>query len=181
MRWKCRKGRLGIHHSVTPPCDTGAVRRAERHPTPGEGRPRLTLLAGGAPASQAGQDSLPDADEEAFLRLAAEVALLLAAAPEGDTVHAPLAIPLALSACMARHCVDAEGLIDAMLPLRRALIAVSDLDAASEPVPLATGEPTDAALSLASYLHGLLARAEAASARHRGELASAAADRLRSA
>lgn len=130
---------------------------------------------------QAGPPDLDEEAEEAFLRLAGEVALLLAAAPDGDPVHAPLAIPLALSACMARHCVDAEGLIDAMLPLRRALIAVSDLDAASEPLPLAAGEPKDAALSLAAYLHGLMARAEAASARHRGELATAAARQLRSA
>lgn len=120
-------------------------------------------------------------DDELLARLAGEIALLLAAAPDSDAIRAPLALPLALSACMARHCVDPEGLIEAMLPLRRALLAVSALDPDDEPVPLAAGEPSDAALHLAAYLHGLLARASAASDLRRDALASAAAARLRSA
>jgi hypothetical protein len=141
-------------------------------------RPRLSLLQGGASPGEAQGDAEDNAD---LWRLAEEIALLLAAAPDTDPTRAPLALPFALSACMARHCVDPEGLIDAMLPLRRALIAVSRLDAASEPVPLTVGEPKDAALHLAAYLHGLMARAAAASDLHRAVLASAAAQQLRSA
>lgn len=123
--------------------------------------------------------SAADPDEVALVHLAGEIVQLLAAAPEGDAVHAPLALPLALSACMARHCVDPEGLIDAMLPLRRALIVVAALDAASEPVPLTAGDPHDAAVHLARYLHGLLIRAAAACQLQREALASAAAEQLR--
>lgn len=151
-----------------------------RHPDAAQPGPRLSLLQGGA-THPTGGAGLEDDDEEAFFRLAGEIALMLAAAPEGDPARAPLALPLALSACMARHSVDPEGLIDAMLPLRRALIAVSALDATNEPVPLAAGEPREAALHLAAYLHGLLARASAASDLRREALATAAADQLRSA
>ena len=129
------------------------------------------------------RSALEPVDEEAVAlrHLAAEIALLLAAAPDGDVTHESLVLPLALSACMARYCVDPEALVDAMLPLRRALIAVSALDASIEPVPLTVGDPKDAALRLASYLHGLLSRASAASDLRREALASAAAHQLRSA
>lgn len=143
-------------------------------------RPQLSLLPGGACPGTAPGVEASDAGEDA-LRLAVEIVQLLAAAPDGDSTHAPLALPLALSACMARHGLDPEDLIDAMLPLRRALITVSALDAAREPVPLTAGEPKEAALSLAGYLHGLLARASVASDVHREALASAAADQLHSA
>ena len=151
-------------------------------------RPRLSLLLGGGcpepgalelggPAASV----LADEEDDLLASLAGDIAQLLAAAPDTDATQAPLALPLGLSACMVRHCVDPEGLIEAMLPLRRALIAVSALDAASEPVPLATGAPEDAAVHLAAYLHGLLARASAASEIHRHALASAAVEQLRSA
>lgn len=148
-------------------------------------RPRLSLLlGGGCPSRDAAAlepAALADEDDDLLARLAGDIAELLAAAPDTDATQAPLALPLGLSACMVRHCVDPEGLIEAMLPLRRALIAVSALDAASEPVPLTAGEPEDAALHLAAYLHGLLARASAASEIQRHALASAAAEQLRTA
>ena len=155
-------------------------------------RPRLSLLLGGGSLEPgAGAPGTPNAaalepaaladDDDLLASLAGDIAELLAAAPDTDATQAPLALPLGLSACMVRHCVDPEGLIEAMLPLRRALIAVSALDAASEPVPLTAGEPEDAALHLAAYLHGLLARASAASDVQRHALASAAAEQLRTA
>ena len=148
----------------------------------GGSRPSPTLVVGGAAgAPRAEPCASVDEDAEAFFELAGDIAVLLAGAPEGDAALAPLALPLALSACMVNHGVDPEGLIDAMLPLRRALIDASALDASIEPVPLTVGEPADAALRLASYLHGLLVRAAAASDLHPDALASAAADLLRSA
>ena len=162
-----------IHHSVTTPCDTLLV----PGPDPSGSRPQLSLLqGGGCPVVEV--DEREDAD---LLRLAGEIILLLAAAPDGEPARTHVALPFGLSACMARHCLDPEGLIEAMLPLRRALIAASRLDAASEPVPLTAGEPKDAALALAAYLHGLLTRASAASDVHRGALASVVAKQLRSA
>jgi hypothetical protein len=152
-----------------------------RGPDRGDTRPRLSLLQGGAGSSRAADVAGTEDGEEDLLRLAGEIVLLLAAAPDSDPTRTAVALPFGLSACMARHCVDTEGLIDAMLPLRRALLAASRLDAASEPVPLTAGDPEDAALGLASYLHGLLSRASAASDLHRDALASAVAAQLRSA
>lgn len=156
-----------------------------RHTEASSPRPQLSLLfGGGCPGREAAvlePTALVDGEDDLLVRLAGDIAQLLAAAPDTDAIQAPLALPLGLSACMVRHCVDPEGLIEAMLPLRRALIAVSALDAASEPVPLPAGEPEDAALHLAAYLHGLLARASAASDLQRHALASAAAQQLRSA
>jgi hypothetical protein len=168
-----RDPRRPIHHGVTPPCDTGPVSHAERPSAP----VRLTLLRGGAGAQRARWEE----PEDRRRRLCSEVASVLAGTLDNDLEVAPLALPLALSACMARHQVGPEGLIDAMLPLRGALLSVSDLDPSVEPVPLAVGEPRTEALRLAHYLYGLLTRAAASSALHRDALASAAAARLCSA
>ncbi len=138
--------------------------------TSGARRSHLQLLA--APAA--------DQQPPAAHGVATEVANALAAATETTeaTARAPLALPLALSVCMARHGVDADGLVDTLQALRIAVLHVAGMDRGSEPAPLPTGEPRDAALLMADYLVGLLRRAVTASGATPDRLASAAAAHL---
>lgn len=130
--------------------------------------------AGGEPTAREPLDDLDD-DRTSEGRLAADIAAVLAHATDEVLSTAPLTLPLALSVCMARHETGADGLIWAMHTLRAALLAVSGLDPSEEPVPLVCGEPTTAALSLAEYLRGLLARAASACAAKPEAMAIAAA------
>lgn len=139
------------------------------------GGPHLTLVVG---------TFLADDDEEEVseslvaAEVAAEVAAVLAGATDEVLAVAPLTLPLALSICMQRHDAGTEELIAAMQALRQAVLAVSGLDSRSEPVPLVAGDPRAAALGLAEYLRGLLARAARACAAAPDDLASAAAAHL---
>lgn len=110
--------------------------------------------------------------------MAAAVAAVLAQATDDLVAGAPLALPLALSACMARHGTGSEDLIALLRSLRRAVLAVSGLDPRSEPVPLAAGEPRSAALGMAEHVRGLLARASSACAAAPDVVARAAAAQL---
>ncbi len=150
--------------------------------------PRLTLVRSSRAAEGRGDrdglEALPDATAEAEEDgvseglVAAEVAAALAGATDDVLSSAPLMLPLALSVCMERHDAGTEGLISAMLSLRRAVLAVSGLDSRSEPVPLVAGDPRTAALGLAEYTRGLLVRAARACAAAPDDVASAAAARL---
>lgn len=110
--------------------------------------------------------------------VAAEVAAVLAGATDEVLAVAPLTLPLALSLCMERNDAGAEGLISVMQSLRRAVLAVSGLDPRSEPVPLVAGDRRTAALGLAEYLRGLLARVACSSAAAPLDVAAAAAAHL---
>ena len=168
-----------IHHSVTSACDAWGVGRTEvRH---------LTLVVGargGTCCATERVDGLADATAEAEEDgvseglVAEEVAAALAGATDDVLASAPLALPLALSVCMARHEAGTNGLIAAMQSLRRAVLAVSGLDPRSEPVPLVAGDPRTAALGLAEHLRGLLFRAARACAAAPDDVAKAAAARL---
>lgn len=145
---------------------TRQLRRSER--------PQLILLRGGAEATPEPVGDAGDGDAG----IAAEVAAVLAGATDDVLATAPLSLPLALSVCMERHAVDVPGLIEAMQALRVAVLAVSGLDARTEPVPLVAGDARTAALGLAEYLRDLLRRAAQAGASAPEHVASAAAARL---
>lgn len=117
-------------------------------------------------------------ETETAVLVAAEVAAVLARASDEVTAAAPLTLPLALSLCMERHDADVTELVDAMQLVRRAVLAVSGLDSASEPVPLVTGDLRSAALGFAEYLRGLIGRAARASAAAPEVVAQAAAMQL---
>ena len=91
---------------------------------------------------------------------------------------APLALPLALSVCMARHGAAADGLVGAMRLLRSALLSISTLDETDEPVPLAAGDQRSAALGFARYLTDLVHRASRATGVATEVIASSAAAHL---
>lgn len=110
--------------------------------------------------------------------VAAEVAAQLASTTPEVLASAPLTLPLALSVPMARHGLGADDLVESMRLLRRAVLAASGLDPASEPVPLAPGDGRSAALALAGYLHDLLGRAAASVGSARDVLAASVVSRL---
>lgn len=135
-----------------------------------------------AAADEVEVDDVEDDDSvdelEITALVAAEVAGVLGRASDEVTAVAPLTLALALSLCMERHDADVAALVDAMQLLRRAVLAVSCLDSASEPVPLVTGDLRSAALGLAEYLRGLISRAAQASAAAPEMVARAAAMQL---
>lgn len=136
---------------------------------------QLRLISGGCAAAEA-VDPADDAARDG--RVAADLATVLAHASDERLIAAPLTLPLGLSICMARHHAGAEGLISAMHALRVAVLAVSGLDPAQEPVPLVVGEPKVAAVAFAHYLRDLLVRAAHACAAAPDAVALAAAAEL---
>lgn len=175
MPWSAPEGLVGgvgaeatIHHRVTPACDTGAVRDTA---TTDPSRPRLALVRSIPEA--------PDDPAEAGRQVAGEVALVVAGTSEDTLRGAPLALPLALSLCMARHELEADALVAAMQLLRRAILAVSPLDQSCEPVPLGAGDARMAALHFAKYLHRLFDRAAEATGLGRDAVALSAVAHLR--
>jgi hypothetical protein len=156
-------------------------------PTSRTGRPHLRLLPpladepSGPATARSGGAETRDADEADHLSgeaLAGEVAAVLADTTDEALANAPLALPLALSLCMERHGVDAEGLLDAMRLLRRALLASAGPQAAEAPVPLAAGDPRSAALGLAAHLHELFGWAAAMAGDDRRAVVSSAVANL---
>jgi hypothetical protein len=127
-------------------------------------------------SSDAPQSPNPEAATRA---VAGAVALVLSGTTRQDLVTGSLVLPLALSVCMERHGVGPDGLVGAMRLLRSAVLADAGLDAASEPVPLAAGDPRSAVVALARYLHGLLERAASVLGCGPDAVASSAAARLR--
>jgi hypothetical protein len=72
---------------------------------------------------------------------------------------ADLTVRLLVGASLRRRCVGHETACRALMALRRAIIDSSELDAASEPVPLVVGDRRQGLINLVGYLEGLLARA----------------------
>jgi hypothetical protein len=101
----------------------------------------------------------------------AEVARGLAVLTPVDLSAGCLTLPFGLSAWMKRSGVDLPGAVEALLSLRSAIIIASGLDQHCEPVPLVARDGRTAALSLATYLDGLIDRAAASLGTTRQELA----------
>ncbi len=95
-------------------------------------------------------------------------------------VAGSLSLSFGLSAWMKRYRLGVDETISTVLRLRRALLSVSGLDAASEPVPLRVPDRVVFVLNLAVYLDGLLGRAAVALGVTPGEAADAAVELLRS-
>jgi hypothetical protein len=113
--------------------------------------------------------------ERCFLR---EAAVGVADLVGEDMSPGNLTLPLCVSTWVARSDVDLDHACALMLALRSALLAVSGLDRASEPVPLMGGDRRNAIVTLAVYLHGLVERGARLAATSRLELADAALSHL---
>jgi hypothetical protein len=113
----------------------------------------------------------PESVERFFLR---EAAVGVADLVGEDLIPGNLTLPLCVSTWMATWGVDLDHACALMLELRSALLAVSGLDQASEPVPLMGGDRRNAIITLAVYLHGLVERGARLAATSRLELAGAA-------
>ena len=115
-------------------------------------------------------------EETDLVGLAADAlgVVLVAAGLDGSTP----AIPFGLTAAMARRGASADAVVDALLLLRDAVVAVGDLDPRTEPVPLVVAEADVAAVSLVAYLRGLIDRATAASASGSAQLAARTLEHL---
>jgi len=111
---------------------------------------------------------------------ALEVLRLLVHLTEEGPLAVSLSLPFGLSASMKRHGLGLEETIVAVLSLRRALLSVPGLDAASEPVPLRVPDRVMFVLNLAVYLDGLLGRAAKVLGVSRGEAADVAVELLAS-
>jgi len=113
-------------------------------------------------------------EEESVERFAHEAMLGLADLESEDFTHGNLTVPLGLSLWMHRGRIRIETARDAMLVLRRALLAASGLDERTEPVPLLVADPVAATISLAVYMDGLLQRAARMTAMSRVDVATRA-------
>jgi hypothetical protein len=111
---------------------------------------------------------------------ASEVLHCVARLSGGGQVAASLSLSFGLSAWMKRFGLGLDETVDTILSLRTALLSVSGLDTASEPVPLRVADRVIFVLNLAVYLEGLLGRAARALGVSPGEAADAAVELLRS-
>ena len=109
-------------------------------------------------------------------RLAAEALYVAGVAAElgaaGLGAAESQVIPFGLTASMARLGAEPEDVVEAILTVRRIVIATAGLDPTSEPVPLVVGDPRVAAVNLAVYLQGLLDRAATATGTGRAEVSA---------
>jgi hypothetical protein len=80
----------------------------------------------------------------------------------GDT-GADLSLELRLSIWMRQTHLEIDDALPAMWALRSALLKTSEIDRATEPVPLHGVDPRLDVLNLAGYLKGLVVRATARS------------------
>ena len=108
-----------------------------------------------------------------LLPLRAAASVIRDLVPE-DRVDGCLTLPLVLSAWVRRHDLDLDDACDALVELRRAVIATATLDAACEPVPLVVGDRRRAVLTLAGYLDDLVDRAARAGGTDRGAVIESA-------
>jgi len=111
---------------------------------------------------------------------AREVLQCIARLPGEGQVTASLSLCFGLSAWMKRFGLGLDETVNTILNLRTALLSVSGLDAASEPVPLRVQDHVVFVLNLAVYLEGLLGRAAGTLGATPGETADAAVELLRS-
>jgi hypothetical protein len=84
-----------------------------------------------------------------------------------------LQLELEVSVWLRRSGADLASVPRALLALRKALLEVSALDAASEPVPLVIEDTQQAVANLCVYLYGLIARGAASLDMERGDLVEA--------
>jgi hypothetical protein len=89
-----------------------------------------------------------------------------------------LNLELEVSVWLRRSGADLSTVPRALLALRQALLEVSRLDGATEPVPIVIGDTQRAVANLCVYLHGLITRAAGSAKLGRGELVEAALNRL---
>jgi hypothetical protein len=115
---------------------------------------------------------------ETGVGFAAEVVRFIAHLSDEGQVGVSLSLPFGLSASMKRYGVGLEETIGAVLSVRAALLSVSGLDAATEPVPLRVPDRVLFVLNLAIYLDGLLGRASRALGVSRGEAADVTVELL---
>jgi hypothetical protein len=113
----------------------------------------------------------PRSDPTSFLR---EAAVGVAGLVPEDFDPGNLTIPLGVSTWLVRSDVELDEACDALLELRGAFLAVSGLDRRSEPVPLVGSDGRTAVLTLAVYLHGLMARGARAAGTTPADLAESA-------
>ncbi|HXW35970.1 MAG TPA: hypothetical protein VEJ87_15455 [Acidimicrobiales bacterium] len=92
---------------------------------------------------------------------AATFASGLAELTDDDLTGGKLTLPLGVSAWMQQEDVEIGEARAAMFALRSAILETSSLDSDSEPIPLLARDPITSLLSLATYLHCLVARAAA--------------------
>jgi len=111
---------------------------------------------------------------------AAEVVRFLAHLSDEGPVGVSLSLPFGLSATMRRHGLGLDETISAVESIRAALLSVSGLDTATEPVPLRVPDRVLFVLNLAVYLDGLLGRAARTLGVSRGEAADVAVELLAS-
>lgn len=111
---------------------------------------------------------------------AGDVVRFLARLAEEGPVGVSLSLPFGLSASMKRYGLSLDETIRAVLSIRAALLSVSGLDTATEPVPLRVADPVLFVLNLAVYLDGLLGRAARVLGLSPGEAADVAVELLRS-
>jgi hypothetical protein len=109
------------------------------------------------------------------------LALGLAELEPDDLARSTLSLEFGVSAWLRRSATDLADAERSALALRRALVSVSALDEATEPVPLIARDKTLAIRSLCLYLHGLLSRAAASLGMTRQATAEAALKALEAA
>jgi hypothetical protein len=102
----------------------------------------------------------------------------LAELEEGDLRGNQLNLELEVSVWLRRSGADLPSVPRALLALRRALLEVSVLDIATEPVPLVIADNQSAVANLCVYLHGLIVRGAASMELGRGDFVEAALEHL---
>ena len=95
------------------------------------------------------------------LKLVTLAAKGLAELTDDDLRGSKLNLELEVSVWLRRSGADLAVVPRALLALRRTLLQVSALDAASEPVPLVIEDTQLAVSNLCVYLHGLIGRGAA--------------------
>ena len=93
------------------------------------------------------------------MKLVALAAKGLAELTDDDVRGSKLNLELEVSVWLRRSGAELSSVPRALLALRRAVLDVSELDAASEPVPLVIEDTQLAVANLCVYLHGLIGRA----------------------
>jgi hypothetical protein len=117
----------------------------------------LTLWRG--PQNEDSDDGAHDVAEHSphgFANLAAQG---LAGLTPDDLADDSLVLALSVSAWIRQAGVGLGAARQVLFSLRRAILASSDLDPVSEPIPLGAGDPVTAVLGLARYLSDMIDRA----------------------
>jgi hypothetical protein len=108
------------------------------------------------------------------MKLVSLAAIGLAELEDDDLRGNQLNLELEVSVWLRRSGAELSAAPRALLALRRALLEVSALDPASEPVPLVVADTQQAVPNMCIYLRGLIGRAAASLELDRRELVDAA-------